>query len=163
MQAGLGLAPSDDMVATSVQFDQVKSFYGDAYEIFAGSADFLAMLNNIKFGRKFDEFETLTLDKYIKLDNSSKFNPFGTNTVFMALCMEKDNQLRNASHHKGIAMDGDGRTLKYRAGKGGTGDEQEMTYASYLYRSVTLFLQISVLAAFELNICSSRKIDLPFD
>lgn len=163
LQAGLGLAPSSEMVATSIQFDQVKSFYGDAYEVFAGSVDFLAMLNNIKRGRKFDEFETLTLDKYMKLDNSSKFNPFETNTVFMALCVEKDNQLRNASHHKGIALDEDGRTLKFRAGKGGSGDEQVMTYASYLYRSVTLFLQISVLAAVELTICSGSKIDLPFD
>lgn len=163
LQAGLGLAPADDMVATSVQFDQVKSFYGDAYEVFAGSVDFLAMLNNVKHGRRFDEFEKLTMEQYKKLDNSSKFNPFGTNVVFMALCIEKDNQLRNASHHKGIKMDVKGRTLRYRAGKGGTGDEQEMTYASYLYRSVTLFLQISVLAAVELTICSGSKIDLPFD
>ena len=162
-QAGLGIAPSDDMVATSVQFDQVKSFYGDAYEVFAGSVDLLAMLNNVKHGRAFNEFETLTMDKYQKLDNSSKFNPFGTNTVFTALCSEKDNQLRNASHHKGIRIDADGKTLRYRAGKGGTGSEQELTYASYLYRSVTLFLQISVLVAVELTMCSTNKIDLPFD
>lgn len=163
LQAGLGLAPADDMVATSVQFDQVKSFYGDAYEVFAVSVDFLAMLNNVKHGRRFDEFEKLTLENYHKLDNSSKFNPFGTNAVFMALCVEKDNQLRNASHHKGIKMDADGKTLRYRAGKGGTGDDQEMSYATYLYRSVTLFLQITVLAAAELTICSGSKIDLPFD
>lgn len=162
-QAGLGIAPSDDMVATSVQFDQVKSFYGDAYEVFAGSVDFLAMLNNVKHGRAFDEFETLTMDKYQKLDNSSKFNPFGTNAVFTALCSEKDNQLRNASHHKGIRIDADGKTLRYRAGKGGTGPEQELTYANYLYRSVTLFLQISVLVAVELTMCSANKIELPFD
>ncbi|MFG6589408.1 hypothetical protein [Sulfitobacter sp. MOLA879] len=162
-QAGLGIAPSDDMVATSVQFDQVKSFYGDAYEVFAGSVDFLTMLNNVKHGRAFNEFETLTMDKYQKLDNSSKFNPFGTNAVFTALCSEKDNQLRNASHHKGIRIDADGKTLRYRAGKGGTGPEQEFTYASYLYRSVTLFLQISVLVAVELTICSANKIELPFD
>jgi hypothetical protein len=163
LQAGLGLEPADDMVATSVQFDQVKSFYGDAYEVFSGSVDFLAMLNNVKQGRQFDEFQTLTLDQFQKLDNASKFNTFATNTVFTALCAEKDNQLRNASHHKGIKMGADGRTLIYRAGKGGTGSEREMSYTSYLYRSVTLFLQISVLAAAELTICSGSKIDLPFD
>lgn len=162
-QAGLGLPPGEDMIATSVQFDDVKSFYGDAYEVFAGSVDLLAMLNNVKLGRQFDEFETLTLERYLKLDNSSKFNPFAANPVFTALCAERDNQLRNASHHKGIRMDADGRTLRYRSGKGGTGDEQEMTYASYLYRSVTLFLQISVLAAVELTICSGSNVDLPFD
>lgn len=162
-QAGLGLAPSGDMVATSVQFDLIKSFYGDAYEIFAGSVDFLAMLNNIKHGRAFDQFEKMSLDKYLQLDNASKFNPFGLNPVFTALCAEKDNQLRNASHHKGIRIDPDGRILRYRAGKGGTGPEMEMTYASYLYHSVTLFLQIGVLVAVELIICSNSKIKLPFD
>jgi hypothetical protein len=163
LQAGLGLALSEDMVATSVQFDLVKSFYGDAYEVFAGSVDFLAMLSNVKHGRAFDRFETMTLDQYLKLDNASKFNPFGMNAVFTALCAERDNQLRNASHHKGIRIDPNGRTIRYRAGKGGTGQEQEMTYANYLYRSVTLFFQISVLAAVELTICSSRNIKLPFD
>ena len=162
-QTGLGIAPGNEMVATSVQFDQVKSFYGDAYEVFAGSVDLFAMLNNVKQGRAFDEFATLTMDKYQKLDNASKFNPFSTNTVFTALCEEKDNQLRNASHHKGIRMDADGKTLRYRSGKGGIGPENEMTYASYLHRSVTLFLQLSVLAAVELTICSANKIDLPFD
>ena len=162
-QTGLGIAPSNNMVATSVQFDQVKSFYGDAYEVFAGSVDFLAMLNNVKHGRAFDKFETLTMDKYRKLDNASKFNPFSNNPVFTALCAEKDNQLRNASHHKGIRIDADGKTLRYRAGKGGTGSEIEITYASYLHRSVALFFQISVLAAVELTVCSSNKIDLPFD
>ena len=162
-QAGLGLAPSEDMVATSVQFDLVKSFYGDAYEVFAGSVDFLAMLNNVKHGRGFGQFEKMTLEKYLQLDNASKFNPFSMNPVFTALCAEQDNQLRNASHHKGIRIDPDGRILRYRAGKGGTGPEQEMTYASYLYRSVTLFLQICVLAAVELTIFSGSKIKLPFD
>lgn len=163
LQAGLGFSPAGDMIATSVQFDQVKSFYGDAFEVLAGSVDFLAMLNNVKHGRAFDEFEKMTLDKYQKLDNASKFKPFGANAVFSALCEERDNQLRNASHHRGIRIDPDGRTLRYRAGKGGTGPEQEMTYASYLYRSVTLFLQISVLAAVELTICSGSDIELPFD
>lgn len=163
VHAGLGLPPSEQMVATSVQFDLVKAFYGDSYEIFASSVVFLALLNNVKQGRRFDQFEKLTLAKYLELDNASKFNPFGMNSAFTALCEEQDNQLRNASHHKGIRIDSDGRTLRYRAGKGGTGPEQEMTYATYLYRSVTLFFQICVLAAVELTICSGSKIKLPFD
>ncbi len=161
--SGLGLYPSENMVATSVQFDLVKSFYGDAYEIFSSSVSLFAMLNNIKNGRTYDQFETIKLDQYLKLDNSSKFNPFSANSVFISLCEEKDNHLRNASHHKGIIIDQDGRILRYRAGKGGTGQEEEMTYARYLYRSATLFLQICVLVAVELTICSGRKIKMPFD
>lgn len=162
-QAALGLPPSDDMVATSVQFDIVKSFYGDAFEVFAGSVDFLAMLNNVKSGREYDQFSTIDLGKYLKLDNASKFNPFSGNAVFIGLCEERDNQIRNASHHKGIQIDAGGLTLRYRSGKGGSGDEQEMTYSSYLYRSVCIFFQICVLAATELVFCEAHKIDLPFD
>ncbi|WP_216599049.1 hypothetical protein [Ruegeria sp. HKCCD7318] len=162
-RVGLDLRLSDDLVASSVQFDAVKSFYGDAFEVFAGSVDLLAMMNNVKNGRSFDRFETLTLGKYLKLDNSSKFNPFADNSVFTELCEERDNQLRNASHHKGFRIDGDGRKITYRAGKGGTGEAQDITYAEYLYRSVSLFLQICVLVCIELTVCSGSDIKLPFD
>lgn len=162
-RAALGLKLSDDLVATSVQFDSVKSFYGDAFEVFAGSVDLLAMMNNVKSGRDFDQFEKLTLDKYLKLDNSSKFNPFSGNVAFNELCEEQDNQLRNASHHKGFRIDKDGRIITYRAGKGGTGEPQEITFAEYLYRSVCLFLQICVLVCIELALCSGTGIKPPFD
>lgn len=162
-RAALDLKLSDDLVASSVQFDAVKSFYGDAFEVFAGSVDLLAMMNNVKSRRDFDQFEKLTLDKYLKLDNSSKFNPFTENAVFTELCEERDNQLRNASHHKGFRIDGEGRKITYRAGKGGIGEAQEITYAEYLYRSVSLFLQICVLVCIELAVCSETGIKLPFD
>jgi len=162
-RAALDLKLSDDLVASSVQFDAVKSFYGDAFEVFAGNVDLLAMMNNVKSGRDYDQFKELTLDKYLKLDNSSKFNPFADNAVFAELCEERDNQLRNASHHKGFRIDGEGRKITYRAGKGGTGETQEISYAEYLFRSVNLFLQICVLVCIELAVCSGSGIKLPFD
>jgi hypothetical protein len=158
----LGLQPPDDSVATSVEFDVVKSFYGDAYEVFAGSVDFFAMLNNVKLGREFSEFDQLTLKNYYKITNASKFNPFSTNAAFIAVCEEKDNQLRNASHHRGLKIDQEGRTISFKAGKGGTGDEQQLSYAEYLDRSSRIFLQICVLVATELVFCTTVKIYLPF-
>jgi hypothetical protein len=61
--------------------------------------------------------------------------------AFAALCEERYNQLRNASHHGGMTIDRKTQTIRYRAGKGGTGPEQRVDYATYLARSVRLFLQ----------------------
>ena len=38
--------------------------YGNAFEAFSSNVEVLAMLNNLIAGRRFDEFEKLTLDAY---------------------------------------------------------------------------------------------------
>ena len=140
-----GLEVPDDHVATSASFDNVKTFYGDAYETFGKTVEMLALLNNLKLGRNFDQFENLTLKKYQQLDNSSKFNCFGLNAPFVAICTEKDGQIRNASHHRGISISPDKSTIEYRAGKGGTGN---LIYEPDLYRiEPSMFL----LNLFDLN------------
>jgi len=148
-----GLDVPEDHVATSVSFDEVKTFYGDAYETFGKIVEFLALLNNLKSGRKFDQFETLTLNKYQQLDNSSKFNCFSLNAPFIAICAEKDGQIRNASHHRGISISSDKANIVYRTGKGGIGEEKVMLYSSYLVKSTNIFLQIMTLLRVELAIC----------
>jgi hypothetical protein len=148
-----GLDIPEDHVVSSVSFDAVKTFYGNAYETFGKVVDILALLNNLKAGRKFDEFEKLTLLKYQQLDNSSKFNCFSLNAPFIAICVEKDNQIRNASHHRSISISADKATISYRAGKGGTGDLNSMPYSSYLVKSTEIFLQVLTLLRVELAIC----------
>jgi hypothetical protein len=88
-------------VASSVDFDATRMFYGNAFEAFASSVDILAYLNNMRAGRPFDQFERLTQKEYLKLDKGSCFDAFASVPAFAALCEERDNQLRNASHHGG--------------------------------------------------------------
>lgn len=146
----LGVLPPEDAVTGSTNFENVKTFYGDAFETFAGLVELFTMLNNLDAGRKYDQGERLTLKKYRELDNASKFNPFANNAVFNELCVEIDNQIRNASHHRGIKLSEDRHSVLYRSGKGGTGDEQSMTYVTFLDRSTRLLLQIAVFLCVEI-------------
>ncbi len=148
-----GISVPDGNVASSTDFDATRMFYGNAFETFASSVDILAYLNNLAMGRAFDEFQSLTRKKYLALDKAGRFNPFSMNATFMALCEERDNQLRNASHHGSFQFDAVTQAITYRSGKGGTGREQTIGYASYLARCTKLFLQAMTLLRAEILMC----------
>ncbi|MFY9953870.1 hypothetical protein [Bradyrhizobium sp.] len=84
-------------IASSVDFDATRMFYGNAFEAFASSVDIFAYLNNLLAGRPFNQFEKLTQKEYLKLDKANRFDAFAGVPAFAALCEERDNQLRNAS------------------------------------------------------------------
>jgi hypothetical protein len=127
-----GITILDHHQTTSIDFDSVLMFYGNAYEEFTCLVEYLAMLNNMLAGRKFDVFEGLTPDAYRKRDRPRRFDPFSNNEAFMAICKEADNQLRNASHHASFMFEPATQTIRYRSGKGATGPEQTITYSDYL-------------------------------
>lgn len=156
-----GLRQPDGYVVTSERFEKTKTFYGDAFEVFASSVEFLVVLNNLRSGRAYDQLKSIDLKKYNQLDNASKFNPLVLNFSFMSLCIEKDNQIRNASHHKGIKMERETGLVQYRAGRGGMGDLMEISYVSYLYRSTRLFFQILVVLCAELRFYEAKGITSP--
>lgn len=144
-------------VASSVDFDATRMFYGNAFEAFASSVDIMAYLNNMLAGRPFNQFEKLTQREYLKLDKASRFDAFAGVPAFAALCEEHDNQLRNASHHGGMKMDRKTQTIRYRVGKGGTGPEQRVDYAIYLAKSAKLFLQAMTLLRIEIMMCHTTS------
>ena len=145
-----GLDVDDSAGVNSAQFDKTKMFYGNAFETFSSLVDILAYLNNVASGRPFDQFQTLTRKKYLELDKSSRFGPFDGTPALANLCSERDNQLRNASHHASIRLVTPDNKIIFRSGKGGTGPEQEMGYAAYLAKCSILFLQIINLFRFEI-------------
>ncbi|QIE56523.1 hypothetical protein G5B40_14340 [Pikeienuella piscinae] len=145
-----GLEIDDNAGVNSVQFDKTKMFYGNAFETFSSLVDILAYINNVASGRSFDQFQTLTRKKYLELDKSGRFGPFDGTPALANLCFERDNQLRNASHHASIKLVTPDNRIVYRSGKGGTGPEQELGYAAYLAKCSTLFLQIINLFRFEI-------------
>jgi hypothetical protein len=139
--------------ASSMDFDATRMFYGNAFEAFASLVDVLAYLNNLLAGRAFAEFETLTQKQYLKLDKANRFDAFASNRPFAALCEERDNQLRNASHHGELRLDRKTQTIRYRAGKGGNGPQQAIGYAVYLARCSKIFLQAMTLLRIEIVMC----------
>lgn len=148
-----GYAVPDGNVASSTDFHATKMFYGNAFEVFASSVDIFAYLNNLAMGRSFSTFESMTQEKYLALDKASRFRAFSVNAAFTALCEERDNQLRNASHHGSCQFDVGKQEITYRSGKGGAGPEKRVGYASYLARSTKLFLQVTTLLRAEILMC----------
>jgi hypothetical protein len=145
-----GLDVPTGNVASSIDFDATRMFYGNTFEAFASSVDILAYLNNLKAGRPFNQFERLTPREYLKLDKANRFDAFAAVPELAALCEERDNQIRNASHHGGMRIEKKTQTVRYRSGKGGTGPELRIGYGSYLARSVKLFLQTMTLLRVEI-------------
>src|SRR5262249_41178839 len=84
----------------------------------------------------------LSLKQYYLIDKSGRSNCFATESDLAAVSAEADNQIRNASHHGGMEFDASTQIITYRAGKGGTGSVQRMSYTQYLVRCVRLFMQI---------------------
>lgn len=145
-----GLEIPEGNIASSVDFPAVKMFYGNAFEVFASSVDVLAYFGNILAGRPFDEFQNLTLKTYLKLDKPNRFGALALVPEFDAICVERDNQLRNASHHGGTRFNAATQMISYQAGKGGQGDVQEIAFAQYLARSDRIFMQILMLLRMEI-------------
>jgi hypothetical protein len=159
--ASKGFPVPVDCHTTSTDFDAVKMFYGNIYEHLTLLVEYLAMLNNMLSGRRYDTFQSLTLGQYRKLDRPARFGPFSDNPAFMVICSEVDNQIRNASHHGSFLFDQANQSVRYRTGKGGTGPEQSIPYANYLERCVRIFLQTMTLLRVELVVATYLEVRHP--
>lgn len=147
-----GLAIGDDNAAGSMDYDTTRMFYGNTFEVLGDHVSILTVLNNLIEGRPFDQLQNLTLAEYLKTDKAGRCRAFANNPAFATITAEFDNQVRNASHHGGMAFDRDTGLVEYRAGKGGQGEMNAMSYAQYLARCVMLYMQALVLLRLEIAI-----------
>lgn len=147
-----GIDVDFDVESTS-DFVSVSMFYGNAFEALGSLVDFLALINNAANGRKFEEFERLTLDKYLSLDKSAKFGPFKNNGQFRLFSSETDNGLRNASHHGRLKYVTRGNRIEFRRGNAGKGDWERIGYGTYLERCSRMFCIVVTLLRVELVFC----------
>jgi hypothetical protein len=152
----------EEWQASSADFRKTRMFYGNAYEAQGALVDVLALLSNMLHGRAFDAFAQLpTIEAYLKLDKPNRYGAFADIPAFAALTVERDNQLRNASHHGGIDYDPASQLLICRAGKGGQGAETILNYTQYLIRCTTLFMQVAALFRFELILATHMQVRRP--
>lgn len=140
----------EDKIISSKNFDQIRNFYGDAYETLTSNMNVLACLNNIIDGRKFDEFKSMSLGKYVNdVSKDKKTGPFKDNLLFSAFCEDDlESTIRNGSHHASIWHEGE--TIRYRSG--GTGAQREISYTKYIHLCNKLTLKIVSLWIIELHI-----------
>lgn len=140
--ARAGKSEVDSLVVGSKNFDRTKLFYGHAYEVISDGYIFLAGLFNIVNGRNFNEFQSMTLEKYINdVNKDSRANPLKSHTDFNLFLYEMDSTLRNGSHHASIYRDQD--IVYYRSG--GTGMSRDISYARYLFLCNRLMILNSAL------------------
>lgn len=153
-QARLGIEDYDDFVIGSKNFEQIKLYYGQAYETLTSSYITLACLNNIAQGRAYDTFLKMTLNKYIKdVEKAKKADPFRNEPVLAAFTQWEDSSLRNGSHHASIVRNGE--LINYRSG--GTGKEQEISYSKYIYLCNAITIANAALMLVELQEFSTLK------
>lgn len=131
-----------ERIVGSKSFEDVKLYYGQAYETLTSAFVTLAALNNINSGRKYDEFSSMTLNKYIKdVEKAKRANPFKDTPAFITFADGLDSTLRNGSHHASIWRDGE--KIFYRSG--GAGQERDITYAKYLHMCNKLTISLAAL------------------
>jgi hypothetical protein len=139
----------DEKIVGSKSFEAVKLYYGQAYESLTSFFVIFACLNNILLGRSYDQFQSMTLNKYMKdVSKEKKANPFEQTQPFYAFTDGLDSTLRNGSHHASIWRNGE--KVFYRSG--GTGAQREITYSRYLHLCNKLTISLAVLFIIELKL-----------
>lgn len=142
----------DDLIVGSKRFDEIKLYYGQAYETLTSGYTTLACLNNIAAGRPFDQFKSMTLNKYISdVDKAKRSNPFADEPPLMAFAEFENSSVRNGSHHASIWRDGD--SIKFRSG--GTGAEKDIAYSRYMHICNGITIAIAALLLVELEMFST--------
>ena len=136
-------------------------YYGNAFEMFASRAEILTMINNILEGRAFDQLMQISLADYRASDKGKRFDAPASNPDFAALCEERDNHLRHASHHRELRYDQATGKVHYNVGKGGSGGGREMSYAQYLTKCSRLHHQIIVLLRLHLLMAQVGRVTYP--
>lgn len=136
----------DNKIVGSKSFEEVKLYYGQAFETLTNSFTTLAALNNINYDRKYNEFKTMNLNKFIKkLDKSKRANTFKNTPDFFSFAENLDSTLRNGSHHASIWRDGE--KINYRSG--GTGAKRNITYSRYLHLCNKITIDLAAMFLFE--------------
>lgn len=142
----------DDLIVGSKRFDDIKLYYGQAYEALTSAYTLLAVLFNLSQGRAFDSFASMTLKKYISdVEKAKRSNPFLGVPELASFTSFDDSALRNGSHHASIWRDGE--IVKFRSG--GTGAEREMSFSRYLHTCNGITISLAALFLVELEFMSS--------
>ena len=142
-----GFSPS------SIDFDKIKMYYGNAYEVLSDGIEVFAFLNNLISGRRFDEFKKTTFSTFQKLPKAQRADQFQHNKNFTVVSDILDNNLRNATHHLNAYFDIDTGIISWTDKDD---NKHEISYVEYLLKCYEITISITVL--FELLVFLSYLI-----
>ena len=144
-----------ECIICPIDFDKIKMYYGNAYEFFTSHILTLICTNNILSNRKFDQFDSMTLTKYLKdVSKEGKSGPLISNQSFKNFTDILDSKIRNASHHKWFYVD-DSNIGKLKYKSGGTGALREISYVDYLYKCNEITMRLAVLFMIDIYLVDS--------
>ena len=129
----------EDICSTSFDFESLKLFYGQAFELISSLFEFLTIINNIHNGRKFNELESIDLEKYKMTDKANRNKAFSKNPVLSIFSTEFDPSIRNASHHNNFEMK-NSETINYKSGK--PLKSHDLPTREYLIRCNNIFINL---------------------
>lgn len=112
---------SDSNAIINVNWLEIDKVYGDLYEIIGDFFIFPTMINNVKDGRRFDEFSSQGFDlkKYLETDKANRGKNFENNTNLSVLISSYHSWLRNGTHHNNSTLDTENNEIELGTGKGG--------------------------------------------
>jgi hypothetical protein len=148
MYERIGKEPDPNLVPPSFDFESLKMFYGNAFELLADIFIVPSGINNLLAGREFDQFQSMDLDKYLTIDKAGMANPFKDSSVVGFLASEFDSGIRNASHHGNVQLSPSKEHLLYSYGK--PPKERQMTTSSYLLSCARAVLNVMAILALGL-------------
>ena len=129
----------EDICSTSFDFDSLKLFYGQAFELISSLFEFLTIINNIHNSRKFDQLENINLEDYKMTDKAKRNRAFSNNLILSIFSKEFDSSIRNASHHNNFEMKNP-ETIIYKSGK--PLKSYELSTREYLIKCNNLFVNL---------------------
>jgi hypothetical protein len=148
MYERIGKEPDPKLVSSSFDFESLKMFYGNAFELLADAFIIPSGINNLLAGRQFDQFESMNLDKYLTIDKAGRANPFKDSGVVGFLAEEFDSGIRNASHHGNIQLSASKEYVLYSYGK--PPKEHQLTVSGYLLSCARAVLNVMAILAIGL-------------
>lgn len=133
LYASLAKPIDSPYIASSKDLQKIKMFYGNAFEELSAGLFLPACLNNITCGRDYDQFDQMSLTKYLGINKANRANPFIENHEFYLLHDEFDSTLRNSTHHRGFRLANESKEIiEYRSGD--AGQWKRMHYTEYLLK-----------------------------
>jgi hypothetical protein len=134
-------------------FPEIQNLYGICFEMLTSGIQIYAFLNNISNGRRFDQFQHISLQEYLASSKAKRGNCFADTPDFSVVLKYIKPDIRNAIHHSRFRIDEDSKCIILSSDI--SSSQQEITledYATLCCDSSEYFLN---LIALELSIISS--------
>lgn len=141
-----------DMVV-NVHWEDIESVYGDLYEIVGDLLVIPTIINNLREGRKYDEFKMkgFTLNKYLHTDKANRGKNFEQNPNLQPLTKFYYSWLRNGTHHKNSFFNSELNEITLGVGKGG-GSIKKISLIEYVKATNELFETGLILSSLILHL-----------